>query len=92
MEPDGAGIEPGDLEEVFDEALEPHHVAGEQVERGLGPLRELVAPRLHHLDRRRQRHQRRTQFVAHVGREAGIAFDALLQRFGHVVERLGEDA
>ena len=27
-----------------------------------------------------------------VGREAGVSFDALLQRLGHVVERLGENA
>ena len=61
--------------------------ADQQVEGGLGPLGHLVAPGLHHLDRRRQRHQRRAQLVADVGREAGVALDALLQRRGHVVER-----
>ena len=92
VEPDGARIEPGDLEEVLDEPLEPHHVARQQVERGLRTLGKFVASRLHHLDRRRERHQRRAQFVAHVGREPRIAFDPLLEGFGHVVERLGEDA
>ena len=29
--------------------------------------------------------------MADVGCEAGVSFDALLQRLGHVVERVGED-
>ena len=92
VEANRPGVEPADLEEVFDESAESGDVADEQVEGGLGPLGHLVAPRLHHVDRRRQRHQRRTQLVGDVRGEPGIALDALLQRRGHVVERAGEDA
>ena len=92
MQADGAGVEAADLEEVLDEALEAADVARQQVERGLGPLGHLLAAGLHHLDRRRQRHQRRAQLVADVGREAGVALDAQLQRRRHVVERPGEHA
>ncbi len=92
MEADRAGVEPRDLEQVLDEALEPDDVARQEVERRLRPFGELVAAGLHHLDRGRQRHQRRSEFVADVGGEPGVALDALLQRLGHVVERLGEDS
>ena len=54
VQADRAGVEAADLEQVLDEALEPGHVARQEVERGLGPLGHLVAPGLHHLDRRRQ--------------------------------------
>ena len=80
VQPDRAGVEPADLEQVLDEAAEAGDVAHEQVERRLGPLGHLVAAGLHHLDRRRQRHQRRAQLVADVGGEAGVALDAQLQR------------
>ena len=46
----------------------------------LGALGHLVAAGLEHLDRRGQGHQRRPQLVAHVGREAGVALDAVLER------------
>ena len=92
VEADRPGVEAADLEEVLDEPAEPGDVADEQVEGGLGPLRHLVAPRLHHVDRRRQRHQRRAQLVGDVGGEPGVALDSLLQRRGHVVERAGEHA
>ena len=75
VQPDGAGVEAADLEQVLDEALEADDVALQQVERGLGPLGHLVAPGVHHLDRRGQRHQRRPQLVADVGREPGVALD-----------------
>ena len=87
-----SGVEAADLEEVLDESAEPGDVADQQIERRLGPLGHLVAPCLHHVDRRRQRHQRRTQLVGDVRREPGIALDSLLQRRGHVVERTGEHA
>ena len=50
----------------------------------------LVAPVVQHLDRGGQGHQRRAQLVAHVGREAGVALDAVLEGLGHVVERRDE--
>ncbi len=92
VEADRPGVEAADLEEVLDEPAEAGDVADEEVEGGLGPLRHLVAPRLHHVDRRRERHQRRAQLVRDVGGEAGVALDALLQRRCHVVERAGEHA
>ena len=58
VQADRPGVEAADLEEVLDESAESGDVADEQVERGLGPLRHLVASRLHHVDRRRERHQR----------------------------------
>ena len=91
MEPDGAGVEPGDLEQVLDQALEPGDVADQQVECSLGPLGHLVATGLHHLDAGGERHQRRPQLVADVAGEPGIAFDAVLQCLGHVVERGREE-
>ena len=92
VQADRAGVEPADLEQVLDEAAEAGDVADQQVERRLGPLGHLVAPGFHDVDRRRQRHQRRTQLVADVGREPGVALDPQLQRRGHVVERRGEHA
>ena len=92
MQADGAGVEAADLEEVLDEALEAADVARQQVERRLRPLGQLVAPRLHHLDGRRQGHQRGAQLVADVGGEAGVTLDAQLQRRGHVVERARQHA
>ena len=50
VQPDRAGIEATDLEQVLDEPLEPGTSPTEQVERGLRPLGHLVATRLHHLD------------------------------------------
>ena len=85
-EPHGAGVEPGDLQQVLDQALEPGHVGHQQVEGGDRPLGHLVAARLQHLDRRRQRHQRRAQLVADVAGEAGVVLDPQLQRRRHVVE------
>ena len=55
VEAHGAGVEAGDLEQVLDEALEAGDVADEEVERDLRPLGHLVAPGLHHLDRRATR-------------------------------------
>ena len=90
MQLDGADVEAGDLEQVLDELLEAVDVGRQQVERGLGPVGHLVAAVLQHLDRRGQRHQRRAQLVADLGREPGVAVDAVLERLGHVVERHGQ--
>ena len=76
VQPDRAGVEAGDLEQVLDQALEAGDVGDQQVERRLGPLGHLVAAGLHHLDAGGQRHQRRAQLVADVGGEPGVALDA----------------
>ena len=48
---------------------------------------QVVAPGVEHLDRGRQRGERRAQLVADVGGEARLALDAALHGVGHVVER-----
>ena len=91
VEADSPGVEPADLEEVLDQSAESGHVADEEVEGGLGSFGHLVTARLHHVDRRRQRHQRRAQFMGDVRGEPRVALDPLLERRRHVVERAGED-
>ena len=58
VQADRPGVEPADLEEIFDKSAESSDVAHQQVEGGLGPFRHLVASRLHHVDRSRESHQR----------------------------------
>ena len=74
-----AGVEAGDLEQVLDQLLEALDVGDHQVERGPRPVGHVVALVLEHLDRRGQRHERRAQLVADVGREPGVALDPLLE-------------
>ncbi len=87
VQADRAGVEPGDLQQVLDESLEPGDIGDQQVERRLGALGHVVAASLHHLDAGGECHQRRAQLVADIAGESGVAFDAVLQRLGHVVER-----
>ena len=82
-----AGIEPRDLEEVLDELLEAIDVTDHEVEGRARPFGHVLALVVHHLDGRRQGHQRRAELVADVGGEPGVALDAVLEGLGHVVER-----
>ena len=66
------------------------HLVDDDVEGLLGSFGDVVAATVQHLDRGGERGDRRSQFVADVGREAGLAFDAGLHGVGHVVERSGE--
>ena len=91
VELDGAHVEAGDLEQVLDQLLEAVDVGRQQHERGAGPLGHLLARVLEHLDRGGERHERGAQLVADLGGEAGIAFDAVLEGLGHLVERLGDE-
>ncbi|MEY2765346.1 MAG: hypothetical protein RL552_251 [Actinomycetota bacterium] len=90
IEPNGAGVVTGDLEQVLDQTAESRDVGDEQVEGGLTAFGELVASRHHHLDGSSQRHERRPQLVTHVAGEPRVALDAVLQPRHHVVERLGQ--
>ena len=84
---DAAGVDAGDLEEVEHHLVEALHLADDDVERLLRPLGQVGAAAVEHLDRGRQRGDRRAQLVAHVRGEAGLALDPALHGVGHVVER-----
>ena len=81
-----AGVGPGHLQQVGDHALEPAQVVAQQLEGPLGPRGQVVTVRLEHLQRRRQRGQRRAQLMADVGIETGLALDAGLELVDHGVE------
>ena len=85
-----AGIGPGHLEQVADHALEPAQVVAQQLQGALGTGGQLVAVRLEHLERGRQRGEGRAQFVADVGVETGLALDPGLHLVDHGVERGGQ--
>ena len=75
MEPDRAGVEAGDLEQVLDQALEAvtslaSRSSAAWARSGISSRRASSTS-----TRRRQRHQRRAQLVADVGGEAGVALD-----------------
>ena len=85
-----AGVEAGDLEQVFDQLLEALDVGDHEVERGPRPIGHVVALVLEHLDRGGERHEGRAQLMADVRRKPGVALDALFQRDRHLVEGVGQ--
>jgi hypothetical protein len=86
----GSGVDAGEFEQIDHHAVESPHLIDDDVERLLGPFRDVVAAPVEDLDGGGERSDRRPEFVAHVGREAGLTFDAGLDGVGHVVERPGE--
>ena len=84
VEGDGAGLEPGEVEELGDEAAEPLDLGQHRVERaGIGggdAVDEVLEGRL-------QRGERGAQLVAHVGDEVAAHAVGLGELGGHLVER-----
>ena len=65
----------GEVEQVLEQLGEPGDVDDEQVDRLLGDMRQLGAPRLEHRGARRHRRQGAAQLVADVGGELRVAPD-----------------
>ena len=84
----GAGVDARELEQVHHHLIEPANLPDDDVERLLGAFGQVGAAAVEHLDRGRQRGDRRSQLVADVGREASLALEPGLHRIGHLVERL----
>ena len=82
-----AGVEAGQLEQVEHHLVEAADLVDDDVERLPAALGEVVAAAVEHLDRGRERGDRRAQLVADVGGEPGLTLDAVLHGVGHVVER-----
>ena len=88
VQPDRAGVEAGDLEQVLDESLEPDHVARPAGRAPPGPARasRRGGPASPRRDAASVINGERSSWLTSRG-EPGVALDPLLQRFGHVVER-----
>ena len=84
------GVDAGQLEQVDHHRVEAAHLSDDDVERLLGAVGEIVSPAVDDLGGGGEGGDRRTQLVADVGGEAGLAFDPRLHGVGHPVERVGE--
>ena len=83
----GAGLRLAELQQLFDDHPKVTDLGDQEVDRRLEPLRELLVPPFEYVGGRSQRGEWRTQLVAHVGDEPGVAVDAGLERVAIVVER-----
>ena len=84
------GVDPADLEQVVDHALEPAHLDVEKLEGTPAPRVQVRPMRVEHPEGVRKSRERRPQLVAHVRGEACLVADPFLQSVGHAVERAGE--
>ena len=88
------GVEPGDLQQVTEQGLEPVELVLQQLGRAGGDRVELVPGLVQHLRRHPDRGQRGPQLMGDVGHERLLDVgevlelgDLLLQLLGHVVHR-----
>ena len=86
----GAGLRLAELQQLFDDHPKVTDLGDQEVDRRLEPLREFLAAPLEYVGGRSQRGEWRTQLVAHVGDEPGVAVDAGLERVRHVIERVDD--